>query len=1037
MSRNATLPALAVASFMPWLLVPAVCAAAGPATLVSGGRSEYVIYLDPASPGELHPAALEIRRVVKASTGVELAVVTTPGPAMVALGDSQAARDSGIRADEMAEEQFVIRTCGPHVFVVGRDTPHGETASGGGLSRGTLFGAYAFLERVVGVRWLMPGEIGEDIPSRSVLTIPPLNLTGKPDFRCRVLQYVQERRSPHSKAVRLWQQRMKLGGALLSSHGHAWDDHPPREEVLRHPEWWPMRGGKRQDPGYGRGSFTTKFCTTNQAYVDAFARSLGNWFERNPTRAMASMSASDGGGWCQCEACREHVEESPSQDWVGAGMYRESQTPVMLTLYNDMAKRMAVTHPGKLVCGYAYAAYTYPPRQPVRLADNVHIQLAPRPYYGLTLYRDEYRAEFPRLVAAWRAMTPNLGYTSYDMWLRTHLGTPLPPVLSMLKTIYPALKANDVVSVYTCGHTAWGYGAAHNYLNARLMWDANLDVDAAYEEFLKRAYGRGARQMAEIYDLIDRRMAAYEKQETSFNYDMSSDIVMKVYLPLYSSIERLYREASSAAESGKQRQRLELFADNMKILHRALWDAGVLKAPETSGFHLDDEAYAAFSERVKTFIAVNPLPETDVGFITKLFLPERRTLTIPRRPAAVSAPTIDGDPSEPVWQCAAVADDFRVLQRRGQPQHPTTARLIYDDEALYVAFECREPNADAIVGSGAGRDSDLVYSGDCVELFFSTDTEIKHHFWHLTVSPKNVRWDAKRSDRSEDPEWESAAAVAGDRWTVEMRLPFHSFGLVRAPAGESWAGNLTREDKPSGENSTWTNTEGSFLEPQNFGTWRFEPEPEQAGDADLLLDLRLDAGDGTVARDSSGRGLHGRILGAAWTDAPGGKALRFDGEDDAVDVGREPCFDFGEDQDFTIELALRTRTQQQGCIFILTKKLRGDTREPGYQIYLAPGKQVVVGFVDGEQGIWLTGKEPVNDGAWHSVAVTADRDGDAVLHLDGVVQERKPMVGLGSISSPKRHLRIGDRAYDGDFEGDIANVRIWNGVRRVGAERPE
>ena len=31
---------------------------------------------------------------------------------------------------------------------------------------GTEFGVYEFLERYVGVRWLMPGPDGEDVPAR-------------------------------------------------------------------------------------------------------------------------------------------------------------------------------------------------------------------------------------------------------------------------------------------------------------------------------------------------------------------------------------------------------------------------------------------------------------------------------------------------------------------------------------------------------------------------------------------------------------------------------------------------------------------------------------------------------------------------------------------------------------------------------------------------------------------------------------------------------------------------------------------------------
>jgi hypothetical protein len=62
-----------------------------------------------------------------------------------------------------------------------------------------------------------------------------------------------------------------------------------------------------------------------------------------------------------------------------------------------------------------------------------------------------------------------------------------------------------------------------------------------------------------------------------------------------------------------------------------------------------------------------------------------------------------------------------------------------------------------------------------------------------------------------------------------MRIPFKAVkpptaaqGLSGAPVGATWRINLCREDKPSGENSSWSLVERSFVDnPAEFGRCYF------------------------------------------------------------------------------------------------------------------------------------------------------------------------------------------------------------------------
>ena len=59
------------------------------------------------------------------------------------------------------------------------------------------------------------------------------------------------------------------------------------------------------------------------------------------------------------------------------------------------------------------------------------------------------------------------------------------------------------------------------------------------------------------------------------------------------------------------------------------------------------------------------------------------------------------------------------------------------------------------------------------------------------------------------------------------------------------------------------------------------------------------------------------------------------------------------------------------------------------------------------------------DGRWHHVSVAHDRDGNAIIYLDGVEVHRTSISGLRSVDS-NGDLRIGGR-----FAGSIDDLQIW------------
>lgn len=563
--------------------------------IIENGKTDYGIYCHAGAPASVQEAAKEIQRVLNVATGVELPLLREPAERMICLGDNEASRavDASLPADAAADS-FLLRTAGRTLFIVGNDSPDQARPQPGWASRGTLYGVYEFLERL-GVRWLLPGEWGEDIPQSATLTVPRMDIHESPAFFSRVLEDVQDRRPPEDKrpsAAKLWLQRQKIPSTLDGwklSAGHAWDDYITPEQAAAHPQW--LAKDRNGNPRHFARHKSVKFCTSQPELVEAFAASVIRTLDKYPERRCASISPSDGGDFCQCAQCAPLVETDPHG--------KPSYAALMLRFYGDVARRVAAKHPDRLLCGLVYYNYMYPPAQPAeRLPANLWLSWAPLNYYGWGLAKPVYRDELAGVAAGWAAVTPNLVYHNYSTWMRSFHGAPLPPALEILKLEVPTVYRAGARAVDMVGIGAWGYGGPTNYILAKQMWNPRVDVDQLYREWLQRAYGPGWDAMDKLNRTLAARMMARKAKESPAyrgqNYEVNYELLADVHAPIFAEMERLYLEALAKTATEAQRRRLEMFGDNLIMLHHSLRQAGLLARAEESAFYRDEQAYGKF-----------------------------------------------------------------------------------------------------------------------------------------------------------------------------------------------------------------------------------------------------------------------------------------------------------------------------------------------------------------------------------------------------------------------------------------------------------
>lgn len=139
------------------------------------------------------------------------------------------------------------------------------------------------------------------------------------------------------------------------------------------------------------------------------------------------------------------------------------------------------------------------------------------------------------------------------------------------------------------------------------------------------------------------------------------------------------------------------------------------------------------------------------------------------------------------------------------PEQPTLVRLAWDDEALFVRFECQDRDA---WGNYTRRD-EPIYEEEVVEVFLAPGDDDPKRYFEIEVSPPGILFDAvihnttgRRAGLEIDTSWDCPGLVwrAGQGserqdWWAEIVLPWEGLvGPTELP--RSWRANFYRIERP-------------------------------------------------------------------------------------------------------------------------------------------------------------------------------------------------------------------------------------------------
>jgi hypothetical protein len=169
---------------------------------------------------------------------------------------------------------------------------------------------------------------------------------------------------------------------------------------------------------------------------------------------------------------------------------------------------------------------------------------------------------------------------------------------------------------------------------------------------------------------------------------------------------------------------------------------------------------------------------------------------------------VDGRIDEPAWAGARVIDDFVQGEpvEGANPFQPTEVRILFDDDAIYVAARMTEPDPDSIAAQLVRRDEMGTFDYFTLSLDPNRDGLTGYEF---RVSAANVQADAylyddTRDDRNWNAVWSSGVTRDESGWSMEMRIPLSQIRYDSSDEPQEWGINFTRRRIASNSVSYYT-----------------------------------------------------------------------------------------------------------------------------------------------------------------------------------------------------------------------------------------
>lgn len=425
------------------------------------------IRIAPQTGRQTRDAANVLAHYLQRSTGQSIQVTESPTDekqVSIYVGASSVAPRTVAALSSLDPDGFLI------------DFPDQRTIVIAGPSEwGTEFGVYEFLERYIGVRWLLPGPDGDYVPTLQTIELPSQPVRQQPTFFSRAFSGLR------GEAQATWARRQRMH-ARLNFHHNLLNLFPPEQYTKTHPEFFPIINGKRFLPPDNK-THGWQPCFSAAGIEEEAIKNICAYFAQHPEETSYSLGVNDGVGYCECPACAQQEQKN----FLG---YQDSSN-VYYAWVNRVVTGVLEKYPDKWFGCLAYRQVIQPPSQ-----TSVHPRVVPYLTYDRMKWVDPtLAAEGHRITEWWRTKAGTMGWYDYIY------GTPycLPRFYVHAMADYYRYGAKQGVrALYAEAYPNWGEGPKL-YIALKLQWDPTLGVDVLLQEWCEKAVGKEAASALEQY----------------------------------------------------------------------------------------------------------------------------------------------------------------------------------------------------------------------------------------------------------------------------------------------------------------------------------------------------------------------------------------------------------------------------------------------------------------------------------------------------------------------------------------------------------
>jgi Domain of unknown function (DUF4838) len=364
---------------------------------------------------------------------------------------------------------------------------------------GSQSAVYAFL-RHLGVRWYMPGELGEIVPRSATIELPKLNQTVRPDFQIRTMNFARYHTADADTA--LYDRRLGTNRVFsLMHHGIRYVTER-QDQKKAHPEFFRVINGKRVNKGKKANA-----CLSSEGLFKENVRFVQTIFDLYDAPVVSVMPHDGFTQICECPKCKGQA----TLDRTYSGWYSD----YVWNYVCRIAKELAKTHPNKkIMCG-AYSTYQLPPLKIDKLPSNVLVQITNgRPRWEMD---DATHNRLAKLRKAWAAKTSNKLSISmnYPFTQRGEFRPCYFPhvIARSLKDTNGTVWREDLWLPEKRGMHKPGVNHLNAYVLSEFLWDTDQDVDALLAEYYRLFYGPAEKEMKAFIEYCEMNFAELTKSK--------------------------------------------------------------------------------------------------------------------------------------------------------------------------------------------------------------------------------------------------------------------------------------------------------------------------------------------------------------------------------------------------------------------------------------------------------------------------------------------------------------------------------------------